>query len=274
MILNELIKNVKPNMRKAEIYKAFGIEYKDGKILYPVFGWDTPLLQNGNTKVGKNVYTWSTLPTNKEFTAVINGVEYTEKGTCVCSCVGCYATKGNYNYSTTIAALLKRTYLARHYLDFMVRAIAAQIIADKVVLLRIHASGDFFSAEYVEAWKELVKAFPSCLFWTYTKVQEYESAFDDFSNANIVKSVIFGYGFNFGHCDYILKVYKALSDMGLSVYICRCGIDNNQHCTTCHGCAEHDFVLFLEHSTGYKAEKDPLFEEVKAIIDSQTYKAF
>lgn len=166
-----------------------------------------------------------------------------------------------------------KTYLARNHMDFVKRAIIAQIIADNIKLCRIHASGDFFSIEYVEMWRDIVKACEACVFWTYTKNTEAENAFNDFDNINIVKSVIHGFGFNFGTCGYILKVYRALKEAGKSVYICRCGIDKNQHCTNCKGCSKSEYVLFIEHSTGYKAEEDPLFEEVKAIIENQASQA-
>lgn len=88
---------------KKDIYAEYGIQYADGKIYAPMFGWINPLLINGNSKLGKNIYTWSTLPTNE--THVINfGTEeepdYKEiTGTCPCKCPGCYATTGCYNYS-------------------------------------------------------------------------------------------------------------------------------------------------------------------------------
>ena len=113
--------------------------------------------------------------------------------------------------------------------------------------------------------KSVTRAF----FWSYTKNEIAEKAFDDLKNVNIVKSIVPGFGFNFGHCDYILMVYKALKAMGKDVYICRCGIDKNQHCVNCKGCSENTFVLFIEHSTSYKAESDPAYSELKSIIESQ-----
>lgn len=261
------------NTNKKAIYAAYGIEYKNGKINAPVFGFIAPLLIDGNAKLGRGVWTFSTLPGAVMHTAVINGIKYQVKGTCPCTCNGCYAMTGFYKFSSTINALAIRTILAREYMDFVKRAISAQIIADGIKLLRIHAAGDFFSREYVEMWRDIAKNAPDCCFWTYTKNRDFEAAFDDLGNANIVKSIIPGKGFNFGHCDYILKVYRALKEAGNSVYICRCGMDKNQHCVNCKGCASHDFVLFIEHSTAYKAENDPLFPELCAIIDGQASQA-
>lgn len=98
---------------------------------------------------------------------------------------------------------------------------------------------------------------------------QFETLFDNVPNANIVKSVINGIGYNYGHCGYIIDTYNRLRAMGANVYICRCGIDKNQHCENCKHCATAQFVLFIEHSTNYKAEQDPRFEELSALIESQ-----
>ena len=47
---------------KKAIYAEYDIEYMNGKILAPVFGWINPLLVDGNSKLGKGVWTFSTLP--------------------------------------------------------------------------------------------------------------------------------------------------------------------------------------------------------------------
>ena len=259
-------------INKKAVYAAHGIKYENGKIESPL-GMISPLLIDGNAKLGKGVWTFSTRPGAVDHAATVNGEAVTVRGTCPCTCKGCYAMTGFYRFSSTVNALALRTILAREYVDFTRRAITAQIIADDIKLLRIHAAGDFFGREYVEMWREIVKASPACLFWTYTKNREAEAAFDDLSNINIVHSIIPGKGFNFGHCDYILRVYEELKAAGNSVYICRCGVDKNQHCTNCKGCASHDFVLFIEHSTAYKAEEDPDFPALREIIEAQAAQA-
>lgn len=118
-------------------------------------------------------------------------------------------------------------------------------------------------------WREIAIANPDVVMWSYTKNVKAETAFDDIDNVNIVKSIVRGFGFNFGHIDYIIKVYNALKAMGKSVYICRCGIDKNQHCVNCHACSKCEYVLFVEHSTDYKAEKDPRYNEIVELIEAQ-----
>ena len=255
-------------LTKKDIYNLYGIEYDGNNHINSPLGWIPLLLVDGNGKVGKGVYHYSTCPGNFMYDIVVNNMSYTVQGTCPCNCVGCYAMSGNYTrYGYDNVGM--RTLIAREYIDFMRRAIIAQIKADNIKLCRIHASGDFFSAEYVNAWKDIIKECPDCTFWTYTKNKAAENAFKDFDNANIVKSLIPHIGVNYGHCDYILAVYKELKRQGKTVYICRCGIDKNQHCVNCKGCSVNEYVLFIEHSTEYKAEKDPAFNELKTIIENQ-----
>ena len=261
---------------KRAIYAEFGIEYRSGKIYHDEFGWINPLLINGNAKLGKGVWTFSILAANKVYTFESNGKEYRLVGTCNCHCAGCYACNGCYKFRSTIASLGRKTWLIRNDLDFVYRAIMAQLKADKITICRIHASGDFdydFSGEkYLNMWKTVIANNADCVFWTYTKIQEFETAFDEFPNANIVKSLIDCAGLkglNYGHADYIIAMYKALKALSKKVYICRCGIDKSQHCTNCHSCSNNDYVLFVEHGTGYKVELDPLYDEIVALIESQ-----
>lgn len=245
-------------MSKKEVYAKYGIEYNNGKIKDPNGNWINELLKEGNTKTGKHVLTWSMRP-GKE-------------GTCVCTCEGCYAMTGLFNMPSVKESLARNTALVNDHIDFVKRAIMAQLECIGDAEIRIHAAGDFNTKDpeqYVAMWHDIAAAFPGSKFWTYTKMSRFENAFDDLKNANIVKSLIPEKGVNYGHCDYIMELYAYLKAMGKNVYICRCGIDKNQHCENCGHCSTADYVLFIEHSTDYQAEKDPLFEELKALIESQ-----
>ena len=244
-------------MTKKQIYAAHGIEFDHDHINWRGM-WIPELLKDGNGKTGRNVKTWSMLP-GKE-------------GTCICDCIGCYAKTGRYNGESVIACLRRNTEIVNTDIDFFYRAVSAQLETIGGGEIRIHAAGDFKTADpatYAATWYRIVKENPSFLFWTYTKMPEFEQLFNDLPNGNIVKSVINGIGYNFGHCDYIINTYRKLQAMGANVYICRCGIDKNQHCANCGHCATAQFVLFIEHSTEYRAEKDPAYAELKTIIDAQ-----
>lgn len=260
-------------MTKKDIFAKYGIEYKNGKIKHPLFGFIPLMLIDGNAKIGKGVFHFSTLPTTKTFHVEIDGKSYDVTGTCACDCVGCYATNGNYRFQSVVNSLGLRTMIARLTPSWLENAIRAQIEADGVETVRIHASGDFFGDEYADMWRRIASDFPGVKMWTYTKVAKYETLFDGLKNANIVKSIIPGVGFNFGHCDYIADVFRKLSDDGKKVHVCRCGIDKNQHCTTCKGCFENEYVLFVEHSTEYNAENDTALSIIREIIELQAARA-
>ena len=259
------------SISKKEIYGKHGIEFKNGKIISPV-GPVCELLKEGNDKTGKLVLTFSLLPGTNTFEIDINGKVYCVKGTCICDCKGCYAKTGHYNHDNTIRSMAINTYLVNNHIDFVKNCIAAQLEYVGRGEIRIHAAGDFNTTSpdtYAAMWREIAKKYNSFRFWTYTKIKKYETLFDDLKNANIVKSVIPGVGFNFGTCEYIINAYYTLKALEQSVYICRCGIDKNQHCERCGVCATYKYVLFVEHSTSYKAEQDPLYDKLIEIVNNQ-----
>lgn len=261
-------KKVIKRKTKKEIFAAWGIEYKAGKIYHPILGWIRVVLKKGNGKLGFTIYTFSTLAGTREYRSTVIPT-CAIHGTCGVNCKGCYAQLGRYVFPNVVDCNARHTFLAIADIDFLKRAILAQIEADRIETVRIHASGDFMSLEYIEMWREICLATPSVTYWTYTKYAPAEHAFDDIPNCNVIPSVIPGHGLNYGTCAHILETYEALIAAGESVYICRCGIDKNQHCENCTGCTKHKYVLFIEHSTAYKAEQDPLFDKLKAVIEAQ-----
>lgn len=264
-------KKAMKKISKKEIYAKYGIRIEGDKIVSPI-GNICELLKEGNDKTGKLVYTFSLLPGTDVFKMEINGHEITAKGTCICDCIGCYAKTGRFTCSNVIRSMIINTYLVNNHLDFVKACISAQLEYIGRGEIRIHAAGDFNtenSEQYTNMWYDIAKRNNSFRFWTYTKIKRYETLFDDLKNANIVKSVIPGIGINFGHCDYIINAYYTLRELEQSVYICKCGIDKNQHCERCGVCATYKYVLFVEHSTDYKAEKDPMYSKLCEIVNNQ-----
>ena len=215
--------------REKAIYAKYGITVDGNKLVTP-FEFNgkkietSPILKNGNSKVGKGVYTFSTLATTRVFKTSYGLV----KGTCKCDCIGCYATKGCYNFKSTIDCLALNTILIRKYPNWIESAINAQIEIIGNCDIRISASGDMESIAIVQLWQRVATKNSNCRFWTYTKYAEFEKAFDGIDNANIVKSLIPSIGYNFGHCDYIIDAYDALKEQNKKVHICKCGIDEKQ----------------------------------------------
>lgn len=255
------------NAIRSHGFKVYGsfVKMSDGE-LYPL-----PLVK-GNDKLGPAVWHASTLPTNKDIIAKDDaGNETIEKGTCPLTCDGCYGdNKGRYKFNDTKYSLIMRTRLLRRYPATYFLLVRIQLTYEKIDFVRIHATGDFITGEAL-LWADTLKQFPHIKAWTYTKVKNNDEIelLNSLPNCNIVKSCIPGYGFNFGHNAYIANVYYALKRAGKKVYICRCGIDENQHCSDCTGCSKNDYVLFLEHSTGYKPEKDYGFNKIVSLIENQ-----
>ena len=256
--------------REKAIYSKYGIQTSNNKLVTPlVIDGNAitcnPVLKNGNTKVGKGVFTFSTLPTNQEFNTEFGTV----KGTCCCNCVGCYATKGFYQFKSNVNALAINTILIRNYPDWIESAINAQLEIIGNCDVRISASGDMESQNIVDLWARIATKNANCRFWTYTKYSEFENAFNNIPNANIVKSLIPDIGYNFGHCDYIIDTYNKLKAQNKNVHICKCGFDDKEHCNNCDGCRINEFVLFVEHSTSYKATEDASFNKLAMIVNNQ-----
>lgn len=245
--------------------KVYGNYVMIDGVLYPL-----PLVQ-GNEKLGKIVWHSSTLPTNKEFTIKDKaGNVHTEKGTCPLTCKGCYGTTGNYRFNTTKYALMMRTRLLRQHMDIYFKLVDIQLRCENIKKLRIHAVGDFIKGEAIGFYNVLLNH-PEVKAWTYTKVKNDDDikTLDSLKNCNVVKSIIPCKGFNFGTIPYIGQLYYYLKRLGKSVYICRCGIDKNQHCSDCDGCSTHEYVLFIIHSTGYNPKKDYGYDKMVALINSQ-----
>lgn len=111
------------------------------------------LLQQGNTKLGEGIYTFS-LPAVK-----------TCPGASPACRKECYAIRGRFHF-------LRGAYL-RYLRESKAQSFAARMIAEVrrrwVACVRIHVSGDFYSAEYVRKWVAIARACPGVRFFAYTR---------------------------------------------------------------------------------------------------------
>jgi hypothetical protein len=113
------------------------------------------MLIKGNSKLGKQVYHFS-LPAHVTCPGE----------TTACASV-CYAKNGFYNMNNVKESLrisLKRAKRA----DFVAKMIAA-IGRRKIDVLRIHVSGDFYSAKYIRKWLAIARSCPHVRFYAYTR---------------------------------------------------------------------------------------------------------
>ena len=113
----------------------------------------TSLLALGNSKLGDGIYTFS-LPA-------------------VSTCPGsspacrreCYATRGNFRHARP---RYRRNLAATRDPGFAAR-LAAEVRRRWVGCVRVHVSGDFYSADYVRAWIAVARACPGTRFYAYTR---------------------------------------------------------------------------------------------------------
>lgn len=260
-------------MNKKQFFLQYGIEYSKGKILAPWGKWVPQLLTYGSKT---HCFGWSTLAGTKDWTVNLNGEQIVLKGTCPLQCKGCYGCSGRYAMQSVIDGNGWRTYAIMHFPDWTRRAITAQINwgirGVPLPFVRVHITGDFFANWYIEVWKRIKADCPNTRMWAYTKNEDAENAFDDVAGFNIVKSLVPGFGLNYGHCDHVMNIYRALIASGIETHICRCAVDKEQHCNTCRACQDLKHVLFLEHGTDYKPECDPLWNEFVALVESDENK--
>lgn len=79
----------------------------------------------------------------------------------------CYATQGNQwmpsGYKRRVAAF--KSTLADDFIEIMV----SHLKSERVKVLRIHDSGDFYSPQYMLKWFEIARQLPNVIFYAYTK---------------------------------------------------------------------------------------------------------
>lgn len=107
--------------------------------------------------------------------------------------VGCYAQSGAYLFSNVAQAFERRLSLIRSTPDFEVQVLE-ELISNNVERLRIHDSGDFFSAAYYLRWRLIMNAMPHVEFYAYTK---QVAMFNNLKQRGLIPqnfTVIFSYG--------------------------------------------------------------------------------
>lgn len=78
-------------------------------------------------------------------------------------------------------------------------------------LFRIHWDGDFFSPDYVDAWRQIILKYPDIRFWTYTRVPSAARALQGLENLAIY----------FSADDENLREAMALKEEGVAIAMLR-----------------------------------------------------
>ena len=112
------------------------------------------LFSRGNSKVGPHVFLFN-LPTRKACPGMSP----------ICERV-CYAMPPG--VWPRWLAKYEENLVAAGQPDFVRRAVV-ELQEREAILLRIHSSGDFFGAEYVRKWAEILRAVPQVTAWAYTR---------------------------------------------------------------------------------------------------------
>jgi hypothetical protein len=79
----------------------------------------------------------------------------------------CYA-RNLERFRPSVRKSLRENLKATRSADFVER-VCGEIAAKKARLVRVHTSGDFYSAAYAAAWAQVARRCPKTLFWTYTR---------------------------------------------------------------------------------------------------------
>lgn len=114
-------------------------------------------LRPGNRKLGLLVHQWS----------IPSGLKKICVGASAVCLLLCYAMQNHY-LRPTVKEALNRNYKESLRKDFVavmcgwIRSMFARIV-------RVHASGDFYSEEYVRKWIEITRRSPGITFFAYTR---------------------------------------------------------------------------------------------------------
>lgn len=186
------------------------------------------LIQRGNAKLS---FPYFNLPATHEV--------------CNRSCNGCYAASEERRWPSVAKARQLR-YEAALQPTFASR-IKAELSSMKSLpsMFRIHASGEFFSQPYVNAWYNIALAFPTITFYAYTKrLKDFDfSQLQSLPNVCIIDSFRFG-GLNYGKLErkpagaFLCPDHKGNTNV-------QCGV-TCQWCMTKSG-APSNGVYFLQH---------------------------
>lgn len=140
------------------------------------------LIQSGNTK----------LPGMKMFNLPAGHL------TCNRICHKCYANKEQVRFPSILAARTARFEASKssNFSDTIINELRSLRKLPKH--FRIHASGDFYSQQYIDSWVTITKTFPSVIFYAYTK----RLAHFDFSQLSALPNFILINSLHFGGLNY------------------------------------------------------------------------
>jgi hypothetical protein len=148
--------------------------HEDVKYYLTIDEHTTVKIQNGNSKLGKGIYTVNLLPGDLPL-SLKDGTQLTNlAGSCAGCCSGCksdcYAVNDTKRYhNTCIPSQGNNTLLARYDRPRFFSDVQRFIDYNMIGAIRVHSSGEFLSYEYFCDWLELARRNPGIKFYCYTK---------------------------------------------------------------------------------------------------------
>lgn len=184
------------------------------------------LLQSGNTKLGKHQVMFN-IPATTEICGQI--------------CKGCYAEREQRRFPSVLQVRTER-YLASLSPSFVTQ-ISAELTAMKKPpkFVRIHASGEFYSQQYLDKWTQIAITFPTITFYAFTKMLSKL----DFTTIMSLPNVVIINSLPNGKINYGKTPPAGMFVCPATSSAIQCGID----CTWCQtkNCADLHGVWFTQH---------------------------
>lgn len=114
------------------------------------------------------------LPADVDFT--VNGVQ---QNTCpaalACRAV-CYAKQGTYRFKNVVKSRTHNLTLSQRadFADLIIADLSTMVVKSRKCrkpynVVRLHDAGDFYSQSYLDAWAKVAAAYPTVIFYAYTK---------------------------------------------------------------------------------------------------------
>ena len=184
------------------------------------------LIQKGNSKL-HNAYMFN-LPATKEV--------------CNRACHGCYAAREQVRFPVILEARTKRLNASLDPTFSTTIITELSSLKTKPKYFRVHASGEFYSQDYISQWEVVAKEFPQIIFYAYTKrINDF-----DFSALSALPNFVLINSLQFNKLNY-----SKLEDAPKDVFICPsyAGATCGESCTYCQtkGQADVKGVWFIKH---------------------------
>ena len=183
------------------------------------------LIQPGNSKL-HNAYMFN-LPATKEV--------------CNRACPGCYAAREQVRFPVILEARTKRLNASLDPTFSTTIITELSSLKTKPKYFRVHASGEFYSQDYISQWEVIAKEFPQITFYAYTKrMNDFH-----FSTLSALPNFVLINSLQFNKLNY-----SKLEDAPKEAFICPsskevlCGA----HCVYCMTkTAQTNGVWFVKH---------------------------